>query len=222
MSRVSPPSTSSSVTRSALSRPVWGSAGGELSTLIERAGRLLTAETSSPVSGAVGGGGGAAVVGGGSVVLGMALCAVVRAQLARSNKATAKVAVATMIGRCLVRMSWVNGLSRCYLGTPNWCEPLVPGVSAGAATWVAPVPFDSYSTSRTADLSRIGREHRGRCEVRWLTGTGEDVPLPVPADRALGGPAGGYRPPCDWPGLVTQANASAKSRISLAPTTWSA
>jgi hypothetical protein len=63
-----------------------------------------------PVSGATGSGGGAAVVGGAVVVVALARCIVVRAQLASNDKARARVAVATMIGRCLVRMSCVNGL----------------------------------------------------------------------------------------------------------------
>src|SRR5712671_6394726 len=54
-SRVRPPSTRASVTMSALSRPDWGSPGGELSILIDRAGRCGTLGTTRPVRGAVAG-----------------------------------------------------------------------------------------------------------------------------------------------------------------------
>src|SRR5438552_9014252 len=52
-SRVRPPSTNASVTMSAFSSPDCGSPGGELSILIDSAGRWGTLETTSPVSGAV-------------------------------------------------------------------------------------------------------------------------------------------------------------------------
>src|SRR6516162_2223672 len=54
-SRVRPPSTSASVTMSALLRPDCGFAGGELSTLIESAGLCITLGTTKPVSGATAG-----------------------------------------------------------------------------------------------------------------------------------------------------------------------
>src|SRR5579871_363268 len=79
--RVRPPSTTSSVTMSALLRPIWGSADGALSTLTERAGRFTLAGVTagSPVRGQRGAPGGAVaavepvvVVAGAVVVVGPA------------------------------------------------------------------------------------------------------------------------------------------------------
>src|SRR5680860_372477 len=66
--RVMPPSTTSSYTTSASSRPAWGRASGAFSIFTVSTGRVSAAPEGSttPVSGATGGGGGGAVV----VVLG--------------------------------------------------------------------------------------------------------------------------------------------------------